>query len=115
MSVFSGLRDMEREMESLTVRMSELDTASPEYMQVADRYHRLEHEFQAHDGYTSEAQVGNVLMGLGFRKEDWTRLTDEFSGGWQWPNYCSNSQIFCFSTNPPTISTLKPATGWKNI
>src|SRR5579862_2315983 len=83
MSVFSGLRDMEREMESLTVRMSELDTASPEYMQVADRYHRLEHEFQAHDGYTSEAQVGNVLMGLGFRKEDWTRLTDEFSGGWQ--------------------------------
>src|ERR1700684_292723 len=52
MSVFSGLRDMEREMESLTVRMSELDTASPEYMQVADRYHRLEHEFQAHDGYT---------------------------------------------------------------
>src|SRR5579872_457955 len=83
MSVFSGLRDMEREMESLTVRMSELDPASGEYMQVADRYHRLEHEFQAHDGYTSEAQVGNVLMGLGFRKEDWTRLTDEFSGGWQ--------------------------------
>ena len=83
MSVFSGLRDMEREMESLTARMSELDPASPEYMQVADRYHRLEHEFQAHDGYTSEAQVGNVLMGLGFRKEDWHRLTDEFSGGWQ--------------------------------
>ncbi len=83
MSVFSGLRDMEREMEALTVRMSELDPASAEYMQVADRYHRLEHEFQAHDGYTTEAQVGNVLMGLGFRKEDWHRLTDEFSGGWQ--------------------------------
>jgi len=27
--------------------------------------------------------VGSVLTGLGFRKEDWTRLTDEFSGGWQ--------------------------------
>jgi ATP-binding cassette subfamily F protein 3 len=24
-----------------------------------------------------------VLMGLGFRKEDWERQTDEFSGGWQ--------------------------------
>ena len=22
-------------------------------------------------------------MGLGLKKEDWTRLTDEFSGGWQ--------------------------------
>ena len=27
--------------------------------------------------------MGTVLTGLGFRKEDWTRLTDEFSGGWQ--------------------------------
>ena len=30
-----------------------------------------------------EAQVGSVLMGLGFRKEDWHRRTEEFSGGWQ--------------------------------
>src|SRR5277367_4114935 len=83
MSVFSDLRDMELEMEQLTARMSELDTTSPEYMQVADRYHRLEHEFQTRNGYAIEAQVGNVLGGLGFRKEDWQRLTDEFSGGWQ--------------------------------
>src|SRR5271168_2545503 len=83
MSVFSDLRDMELEMEQLTARMSELDPSSPEYMQVADRYHRLEHEFQTRNGYAIEAQVGNVLGGLGFRKEDWQRLTDEFSGGWQ--------------------------------
>ncbi len=24
-----------------------------------------------------------MLAGLGFRKEDWTRQTEEFSGGWQ--------------------------------
>jgi ATP-binding cassette, subfamily F, member 3 len=83
MSVFDDLRDMEREMEELTARMPELDPASPEYMQVADRYHRIEHEFQTRDGYAIEAQVANVLAGLGFRKEDWHRLTDEFSGGWQ--------------------------------
>ena len=28
-------------------------------------------------------KVGTVLSGLGFRKEDWTRQTEEFSGGWQ--------------------------------
>jgi ATP-binding cassette subfamily F protein 3 len=50
---------------------------------VADRYHRIEHEFQMRDGYAIEAQVGSVLMGLGFGKEDWHRQTDEFSGGWQ--------------------------------
>jgi ATP-binding cassette subfamily F protein 3 len=83
MSVFSKLRAMEEEMEQLTTSMSELDHASQEYAQVADRYQRVEHEFQARDGYAIEAQVGGVLTGLGFRKEDWQRQTDEFSGGWQ--------------------------------
>src|SRR6266478_2296489 len=83
MSVFDELRDMEQEMEALTRKMAELPADSPEYAQVADRYHRLEHEFQTRDGYAIEAKVGTVLTGLGFKKEDWTRLTDEFSGGWQ--------------------------------
>jgi ATP-binding cassette subfamily F protein 3 len=30
-----------------------------------------------------EAKAGAVLGGLGFRKEDWARRTEEFSGGWQ--------------------------------
>ena len=83
MSVFSKLRSMEQEMEELTGRMSEIDHASPEYTQVAERYQRLEHEFTSRDGYAIEAQVGAVLSGLGFGKEDWTRQTEEFSGGWQ--------------------------------
>jgi len=83
MSVFDDLRAMEQEMEGLTRSMAELSHESPEYSQVADRYHRLEHEFQTRDGYAIEAKVGTVLTGLGFREEDWTRLTDEFSGGWQ--------------------------------
>jgi ATP-binding cassette subfamily F protein 3 len=37
----------------------------------------------ARDGYTLEAQVGMVLTGLGFHRDDWTRPTEEFSGGWQ--------------------------------
>src|ERR1700758_3488465 len=83
MTVFSDLHAMERELETLTHRISELDHTSPEYAEVADRYHSLEHEFRTRDGYSIEAEVGRVLMGLGFRKEDWERQTDEFSGGWQ--------------------------------
>src|SRR5579872_2007213 len=83
MAVFSELHAMERELETLTHRISELDHASTEYAGVADRYHSLEHEFRTRDGYSIEAEVGRVLMGLGFRKEDWDRQTDEFSGGWQ--------------------------------
>ena len=83
MSVFDEVRDMEREMESLTERMAEVDHTSAEYEQIADRYHHLQGQFAAHDGYALEAQVGTVLTGLGFRKEDWGRHTEEFSGGWQ--------------------------------
>src|SRR3984885_8157471 len=83
MAVFSELRALESEMEELTRRMSEIDSSSPEYAQVADRYHRIEHEFQTRDGYAIEAQVGTVLSGLGFAKDDWHRDTENFSGGWQ--------------------------------
>jgi ATP-binding cassette, subfamily F, member 3 len=83
MTVFSGLRAMEEEMESLTHRMAELDHQSVEYNEVAERYQRLEHEFVNRDGYAIEAEVGTVLTGLGFHKDDWTRDTSEFSGGWQ--------------------------------
>src|SRR6266576_6691389 len=83
MSVFDDLRSMEHEMEALTHSMADLSHESAEYAQVAERYHRLGHEFQTRDGYAIEAKVGTVLTGLGFGKADWNRLTDEFSGGWQ--------------------------------
>jgi ATP-binding cassette, subfamily F, member 3 len=81
--VFAALRGLEKEMEDLTQRMADLDTTSAEYTQVAERFHRIEHEFQTKDGYAIEAKVGTVLTGLGFSKADWARNTEEFSGGWQ--------------------------------
>ncbi len=83
MSVFDDVRAMEQELESLMHSMAEIDHTSPQYAAVADRYQRVEHEFRARDGYSIEAEVGRVLMGLGFTKEDWQRQTEEFSGGWQ--------------------------------
>jgi ATP-binding cassette subfamily F protein 3 len=83
MTVFAHLRVLEEEQEALTARMAELAPESPEYAEVSERFHRSESEFQARDGYAVEAQVGSVLSGLGFSREDWKRRTEEFSGGWQ--------------------------------
>jgi len=83
MSVFDDLRAIELELETLTHQIAELDHTSAEYAAVGDRYHSLQHEFETRGGYSIEADVGRVLMGLGFSKEDWQRQTDEFSGGWQ--------------------------------
>jgi ATP-binding cassette, subfamily F, member 3 len=83
MTVFAGLRALEEEQELLTHRMAELDPSGEEYAQVAERFHVVESQFRARDGYTIEAQVGTVLSGLGFSRRDWKRRTEEFSGGWQ--------------------------------
>jgi ATP-binding cassette subfamily F protein 3 len=83
MAVFDELHAIEKEMEALTRSMSELDHTSADYSNVADRYQKLEYEFITRDGYTLEAQVGQVLTGLGFHRDDWNRRTEEFSGGWQ--------------------------------
>ena len=83
LTVFDELRDMEREMEHLAGQLAELDHTSEEYEAVAERFSLLQERFHTLDGYALDAQVGSVLTGLGFSKEDWSRLTDEFSGGWQ--------------------------------
>ncbi|HKD90382.1 MAG TPA: ABC-F family ATP-binding cassette domain-containing protein [Terriglobales bacterium] len=83
LSVFADLQQMEREIGQLTASLAELDHEGPEYSAAAERLHRLEGEFRTRDGYALEAQVGSVLTGLGFGKTDWSRLTDQFSGGWQ--------------------------------
>ena len=83
LSVFDELRGIERELEVLATSLSELDTASSAYAAAAERYSNLGARFHAHDGYALDAQVGSVLTGLGFSKDDWARRTEEFSGGWQ--------------------------------
>src|SRR6202034_2467905 len=83
LTVFDEVREIEREIERLTGQLAELHHESAEYQSAAERYSILQDRFHALDGYALDAQVGGVLTGLGFSKEDWARQTDEFSGGWQ--------------------------------
>jgi ATP-binding cassette subfamily F protein 3 len=83
LTVFDELRAMEREFETLAHALSDLDPASAQYAAAADRYSHVEGRLRHHDVYALDAQVGGVLTGLGFVKEDWSRGTEEFSGGWQ--------------------------------
>src|SRR5271170_7979929 len=83
LSVFDELLGLEKEMEAVATSLAELDPESAAYAAAADRFSEIDSKFRAHDGYALDAQVGTVLTGLGFSKEDWRRRTEEFSGGWQ--------------------------------
>jgi ATP-binding cassette subfamily F protein 3 len=83
LAVFAEIHALEAEQQDLARRMSELDQATAEYQQIAERYHHVQSEFTAGNGYNIESRVGAVLSGLGFGREDWPRRVEEFSGGWQ--------------------------------
>src|SRR5580704_4194961 len=83
LSVFDELLGLEKEMETVAASLAELDPESDAYAAAADRFSEIDSQFRAHDGYALDAQVGTVLTGLGFSKDDWRRRTEEFSGGWQ--------------------------------
>ena len=83
MAVFKEIHALEIEQQELAQRISELDHAAPEYQQIAERYNHVQAEFTARDGYNIESRVGSVLTGLGFRREDWDKRVEAFSGGWQ--------------------------------
>ena len=83
LSVFDEAVALEQELEELADKMSALDPAGSAYQAVIDRYEWCSNRYLALDGYTKEAQVGTVLAGLAFPKEDWGRPCEEFSGGWQ--------------------------------
>ena len=83
LSVFDHLHELERESIALTTTLSEADPKSKEYATAAERYSDIADQLHVHDIYNLDSQVGAVLGGLGFSKEDWDRNTEEFSGGWQ--------------------------------
>lgn len=83
LSVFDAVRGLEQEYEELGDKLGHHTPGTPEYDAVAERFSEVMDLLQVHDIYTLDYQVGTVLGGLGFPKEDWERRTEEFSGGWQ--------------------------------
>ncbi len=66
--------------EQLTIRT---DYESDSYMKLIERVSDLSEKFYAIEEINYEAEVEKILVGLGFEREDFTRQTSEFSGGWR--------------------------------
>lgn len=66
---------------------SELETRtdydSDEYMKLIEESSELGEKFYSLEDINYDAEVEKTLLGLGFRREDFARLTSEFSGGWR--------------------------------
>jgi ATP-binding cassette subfamily F protein 3 len=78
--IFSMKAEIDEINEQLTVRT---DYESDAYMKLIERVSDLSEKFYAIEEVNYEAEVEKILIGLGFVREDFTRQTSEFSGGWR--------------------------------
>jgi ATP-binding cassette subfamily F protein 3 len=78
--IFKMKAEIDEINEQLTVRT---DYESDEYMKLIERVSDLSEKFYAIEEINYEAEVEKILIGLGFEREDFTRQTSEFSGGWR--------------------------------
>jgi ATP-binding cassette, subfamily F, member 3 len=78
--VFKMKAEIDEINDQLTVRT---DYESDEYMKLIERVSDLSEKFYAIEEINYEAEVEKILTGLGFAREDFSRQTSEFSGGWR--------------------------------
>lgn len=78
--IFSMKAEIDEINEQLTVRT---DYESDAYMKLIERVSDLNEKFYAIEEVNYEAEVEKILIGLGFVREEFTRQTSEFSGGWR--------------------------------
>ena len=81
---FDHIHEMEREIERLNNELAErTDYESEAYHGIIDKVTHLSEQFQMAGGNNYHAELERTLLGLGFKREDFDRQTNEFSGGWR--------------------------------
>lgn len=81
---FEEILNLERRIEEINHEIStRTDYESEEYHRLLDHVTEFNERFHMLGGNNFEAEVERTLIGLGFKRSDFTRQTSEFSGGWR--------------------------------
>ena len=81
---FAGIFAMRDEIEALNQELTvRTDYDSDDYMKLIERVSELSEKFYSIEEINYDGEVEKVLKGMGFEREDFSRPTSEFSGGWR--------------------------------
>lgn len=81
---FAHIFEMEHEIQRLNNQLSSrTDYESAEYYDLIEQVSTLSEKFYSLEEVNYDAEVEKILLGLGFLRQDFTRPTGEFSGGWR--------------------------------
>ncbi|RUT78208.1 ABC-F family ATP-binding cassette domain-containing protein [Ancylomarina longa] len=81
---FASIFEMEKQIEVLNLELaSRTDFESDGYYKLIEDVSSLSEKFYSIEEINFDSEIEKILQGLGFQREDFTRPTSEFSGGWR--------------------------------
>lgn len=81
---FEEIKYIERKLESINEQLAtRTDYESEGYSQLIEDLSEYTHRFELLDGYNYVGNTERILLGLGFKREDFNNSTETFSGGWR--------------------------------
>lgn len=81
---FEKLKDLEAKLDYINTQLAErTDYESQGYHDLMVGLNEVQEQYEIHGGYNYKGETERILLGLGFTRDDFDRLTDTFSGGWR--------------------------------
>ena len=81
---FSEIKALERQLEDINTQLVErTDYESQSYHDLMVDLNEVQQQYEILGGYNYQGETEKILIGLGFKREDFDKLTDTFSGGWR--------------------------------
>lgn len=81
---FVEIKKVEADLDKVNKELAErTDYETESYSELIEKLSDLTHRFEIIGGYNYVGNTERVLLGLGFKREEFNNQTDTFSGGWR--------------------------------
>ncbi|MBI6115532.1 ABC-F family ATP-binding cassette domain-containing protein [Salegentibacter maritimus] len=81
---FEEIKKLEKQIDDINHQLAtRTDYESDSYTQLIQDLSEITHTYEIIGGYNYEGDTEKVLLGLGFQREQFDKLTETFSGGWR--------------------------------
>ncbi|MEC8248494.1 MAG: ABC-F family ATP-binding cassette domain-containing protein [Bacteroidota bacterium] len=81
---FSEIKALERQLEDINKQLAlRTDYESQAYHDFMVDLNEVQQQYEILGGYNYQGETEKILIGLGFKRSDFDKLTDTFSGGWR--------------------------------
>ena len=82
-SALTDIVHLQKKEKEITDQLADSGSNNETHNDLIHQLGEIHHRLEELDSYSSEARVEKILTGLGFEQNDFKKLTNEFSGGWQ--------------------------------